>query len=179
MRLILAELTSLILHNHLLETAPEQFTPEQCPHCGKSGLWRHGSYPRKADFDNPCSESLNPVSIPRFRCPQCHHTCSVLPECIPPNRHYPWLIQQIVLLLIINGASYQSASQQSKPSRRTISRWVRRLKSRFLEHADHLRSLLSTLGSLTELIPFWDALLERFSLSRVMLNLNNNGVVIP
>jgi len=178
-RSILAELTSLILHNNLLKTEPEKFCPERCPHCGKSGLWEHGSYPRKADFDNSCSESLNPVSIPRFRCPECRKTCSVLPECIPPNRHYPWLIQQIVFLLIINGASYQSASQQSKPSRWTISRWIRRLKSQFLIQADHLRLLLPGLGRFTEFIEFWHFLLGSLSLSRVMLNLNNAGVLIP
>ena len=155
MRIILPEIISLSQHNNLLEVEPEKFRPERCPTCGKSGLWKHAHYKRKADYEHSGLESLNPVRIPRFYCPCCHKTCSVLPECIPPQRHYPWFIQQVVLMLVLTGLSYQYVSQETKPSRWTISRWIRRLKSQFLKHADHLRSLLPSLGRFSEWMEFW------------------------
>ncbi len=179
MRIIMPEIISLIQHHNLLETEPEKFRPEQCPACGKSGLWCHGHYARKADYEHVGSQSLNPIAIARFYCPYCCKTCSVLPECIPPQRHYPWLIQQAVLLLVFAGVSYRSCSQQTKPSRWTIGRWFRRLGAQFINHCAHLRSLLPSLGRLTELIEFWRILLKGYPLSRVMLNLNNAGVIIP
>jgi hypothetical protein len=119
------------------------------------------------------------VTILRFYCPHCHATCSVLPECIPPRRHYPWWIQQTVFLLLLTGMSMTSVSQHNKPSRWTISRWLSRFKSQFLIHMDHLRSLLPSLGRITEFTDNWRTLLSRFPLSHIMLNLNNAGVVIP
>lgn len=177
--MIVSGIYSLIQYNKLLQTNLEVFRPSQCPTCGKSGLWSHGCYDRQADYEHAGSESLNPVSIPRFYCPHCQHTCSVLPECIPPRRHYPWWAQQEVLLLLLMGLSYQASSQERKPSRWTISRWWRRLQSHFLLHSDHLRSLLPSLGRITELIEFWRTLMNQFSLSHVMLILNNAGVIIP
>lgn len=191
MRPILPGIILLIQHVNLLKTDPEKYRPDQCPYCGHPVLWGHGSYDRKADLSYGSSKSLNPIAIPRFRCqnPDCKRTCSVLPECIPPHRHFPWLIQQAVILLICSGRSYASVSKESVleesmpsikiPCPRTISRWVERLKSQFLIYADHLRSLLPSLGRFTELIPFWNELLNHFSLSRVMLNLNHAGVSVP
>jgi len=178
-RPILAGILSLIQHNNLLESNAEMFRPSQCPSCGKSGLWCHGHYERQADYEHSGSESLNPIAIPRFYCPHCHATCSVLPECIPPRRHYPWLIQQAVLLLVFKGSSYQALSQQTRPSRWTIGRWIRRLKSRFLIQVDQLRLLEPSLGRCSQLIEFWISFLKRSSLSSAMVNLNNAGIIIP
>lgn len=179
MRSIVAEIISLTQYNKILQTEVEKLRPSQCPHCNKSGVWCHGCYTRKADYKRCGAESLNPIFIMRFYCPSCHKTCSVLPECIPPQRNYPWWIQEIVLQLWVNGVSYKKISQQTKPSRRTISRWCRRLKSQFLIHADHLRTILPSLRRLTDPIPFWKSLLQEFRLSSIMLNLNNAGVIIP
>ena len=159
MRIILPEIFSLCQHNNLLQTNSEQFRPSKCSTCGKSGLWCHGHYDRKADYEGIGKDSLNPIAIPRYYCPHCHTTCSVLPECIPPERHYPWLIQQAVFCLVLMGMSYKKTSQQTKPSRWTISRWFRRLRSQFLNHADHLRSLLPALGRISEFIQFWKTIL--------------------
>lgn len=179
MRCILADILSLVQHNEIQNTHSEKFRPSNCPQCGKSGLWCHGHYDRKADYENSGKDSLNPVAIPRFYCPSCHSTCSVLPECIPPRRHYLWCIQQQVFLLFMMGLSYRAIDQKKKPSRWTISRWIRQLKSKFLVHSDQLRSLLPKLGRFTEWIPFWKSLLGTHRLSSVMLNLNNAGVMIP
>ncbi len=179
MRSILAGIITLIQHLALLHSDPEKFRPQHCPSCGKSGLWCHGSYFRKADYDNTGASSLNPVTIPRYYCTLCHNTCSVLPECIPPQRHYPWLIQQSVLLSVLSGESYQKTSKDNKPSRWTISRWQKRLKTRFLIHTSHLRSWLPKLGRMTEFNEFWQSVLKECSLSNAMLILNNAEVVIP
>jgi len=178
-RPILAGILSLIQHNNLLQSNPEVFRPAQCPTCGKSGLWHHGHYERKADYEHVGSESLNPVPILRFYCAHCHKTCSVLPECIPPRRHYPWSIQQAVLLQCLEELNYQRISKQTKPSRWTIRRWFQRLAAQFSEHADHLRLLDPSLGRFSDFIECWRASLKRFPLSSAMLNLNNTGVLIP
>ena len=107
---ILAGILSLAQHKQTCEKSPEAFRPSCCPSCGKSGLWRHGHYPRKV-ADGSCESGLLlPVAIPRFLCPSCDKTCSVLPECIPPRRHYLWQVQEKILLLFIKGLSYQSIS---------------------------------------------------------------------
>jgi len=191
-RPILPDIMTLIQHINLLESEPEKYRPDKCPYCGYAKLWRHGCYTRQADRSHGSSKSLNPIAIPRFLCKNpddCKRTCSTLPECIPPHRHFPWLIQQAVLLLICSGMSYESVSAESiieesmpfvkTPSLRTINRWTQRLQSRFSVHASHLRSVLAPLGRFTELIPFWSELLKDFSLSQVMLNLNNARVVVP
>ena len=69
MRNIVSGILSLIQHNQTLETNFEKFRPTKCPHCGKSGLWHHGRYDRKADHENSGSASLNPVTIPRSIAP--------------------------------------------------------------------------------------------------------------
>ncbi|WP_226382967.1 DUF6431 domain-containing protein [Burkholderia mayonis] len=58
-------------------------------------MWGHGCYDRKAD--RSADGQLNPVSVPRFRCPSCRRTCSRLPLCICPRRWYGWALQQQVL----------------------------------------------------------------------------------
>ncbi len=179
MRSILAGIITLTQHLALLHSNPEKFRPQCCPSCGKSGLWCHGGYTRKADYENTGASSLNPVTIPRYYCQFCHSTCSVLPEYIPPQRHYPWLIQQSVLLSVLSGNSYQKASKDNRPSRWTISRWQKRLKKMFLMHASHLRSLLPNLGRMTGFNEFWQSVLKEHSLSNVMLILNNAEVIIP
>lgn len=179
MRNILSGILLLIQHIQLLNVDAEQFRPNQCPHCGKSGLWRHGFYSRKADYEHTHPNSLNPVPTPRFYCPHCRTTCSVLPECIPPKRHYPWVIQEQILLLILDGVSYSEASRQSKPSRWTISRWINKLQARQLLYASQLQSLLPSLGRIRDFTQFWQTLLSRHPLSTVMLNVNNAGLVVP
>jgi len=176
---ILPEVLTLTQHKKLLQDDVEVFRPQQCPSCGKSELWCHGHYDRKADYENCAADSLNPVAIPRFYCSYCCHTCSVLPECLPPQRHYPWLIQQEVLRLLLAGVSIRALSRRSQPSRWTISRWWRRLSSQFLIHADHFRSYLSFLGRITTCQQFWGHFLNSFSLSSAMLSLHHAGVTIP
>ena len=178
-RHIVAGVTLLAAYLNALMTNPGLFRPPFCLRCGKAGLWGHGHYDRKSDYENFGKHSLNPIPILRFYCKHCHRTCSTLPECIPPHRHYPWLIQQSVMLLFISGLNYRKISQEVKPSRWTISRWFHRWQSKFSVHASHLRSLLPELGKTTEFNSFWKSVIDKFDLSGVMLRLNNAESIIP
>lgn len=179
MRIIMPTIFTLVQYLALIKDNLACFLPDFCPHCGKSGLWSHGFYYRIADYINIGLLSLNPIPIPRFYCPHCSKTCSVLPECIPPHRHYPWTIQQAVLEDVLQGKSYCSISRARRPSRRSISRWMGRLKERFQLHASHLRNLLPPLGYCAQWSSFWQTCLQAFPLSTAMLKLNNADIVIP
>lgn len=179
MRPIIPDINSLVQHISVVNKQPERLSPSVCPHCGNTRLWGHGSYPRKSDKENSSANSLNPISIPRFYCPNCGKTCSSLPECIAPHRHYLWVVQQQVVFLWVLGFSYWHISAVLTPSRWTISRWCRHLKKCFLLHADTLRNQHKEFGRCSTVTDFWLAVLYRFTLSRAMLLLNNAEVTIP
>lgn len=179
MRIIMPAILTLVQYLSIIKNNLAAMRPDICPHCGKSGLWFHGFYYRIADYTNTGSSSLNPIPIPRFYCHHCRKTCSVLPECIPPHRHYPWSIQQEALEDVLQGKSYHSISRSRRPSRRSISRWITRMKERFRFHATHLRSLVPKLGYTAQWSSFWRACLSEFPLSTAMLKLNNAAVFVP
>lgn len=56
--------------------------PERCLHCGRRKLHRHGSYPR----DVIELGRLYAVRVPRFLCPACRRTVSLLPSFAQPYR---------------------------------------------------------------------------------------------
>ena len=177
---IVAGIVSLVQYLQLLKDDPESYRPEFCPHCAKAGLWHHGFRYRKADRDNNnCTSSLNPIPILRFYCPACEHTCSVLPECIPPRRWYLWCVQQLVIIKLLSGISVNTTSHTYSPSRSTCRRWWYRLKEEFLGHAHALRSFFSELGQCQSINEFWPACLEKISFARAMLLCHQHGVVIP
>jgi hypothetical protein len=132
MACILAGILSLGQHLSTLKDNRQRYRLECCPHsdCGKSGLWCHGYRYRKADRGTHDPSTLNPIPILRLYCPACQRTCSVLPECIPPLRWYLWVIQQAAVQLFFSGISLNEISQQIKPSRWTISRWIKRLQGK-------------------------------------------------
>lgn len=179
MRPIVSGIHELFQYIRAIKDDPAQFRPEQCPHCGRQGLRCHGHYDRKADRENLANSSLNPIWIYRFYCASCRRTCSVLPECIAPHRWYQWKIQQAVVLLCLSNVSQYKVSQKLSASRFTISRWLSQLKSRFHEHACHLKSIFSWLGYTSGFIEFWQTYLSRSRLSTAMLLLNNCGIIIP
>jgi transposase-like protein len=178
---ILASILSLTQHLLTLKNNPEAYFINQCPHpdCGKSGLWGHGFFYRKSDRESTEQETLNPIPIQRLYCPSCKHTCSVLPECIPPWRWYLWAILQKALELYLTGQSFNKISQSVKASRFTISRWIKRLQENFEEHALHLKSRWPDLGYHPTFDDFWSALLKKINLSHAMVFLHNHPVVVP
>ena len=166
--------------NHINQYGSAGLRPSKCGHCGKSGMRSHGSYDRKADRDNHGKESLNPVAILRFLCTNCKHTCSVLPECIPPHRWYLWAKQQIVLVLAILRRSFRYIATQVVPGRTSVSRWIHRFKEMFTLHALPLRSRYPSLGiNADNFITFWKACLELMSLAHAMFLVHRSGEIIP
>jgi hypothetical protein len=178
---IVASILSLMQHLFTLKNDPKKYTLDCCPYgdCGKSGLWRHGYRYRKADRENEPRSTLNPVAILRLYCPACKRTCSLLPECIPPLRWYLWVIQQAAMHAYFIGQSFNKISQQIKPSRWTIGRWVKRWQEKFKEHALHLKTKWSWLGYHTSFNDFWIAILKKVELSHAMIFLSHQGLFVP
>jgi transposase-like protein len=166
-------------HLRHLQSSPEDYRPQRCPHCGKAGVWLHGHYLRKADREGSAEGYLDPVPIPRFYCAHCRSTCSRLPACIAPRRWYSWGIQQAVLVLLLAGNSLRRVSRRQQASRRTLGRWWAWLQAHFTQHAFHLRSRFPELGRHTSLRAFWSACFRRWSLAAAMALLDQDGVPVP
>lgn len=179
MRVIIPGIATLLQYLNELRNDPERFRPLNCDLCGRCGLWRHGYYGRKSDRENNSANTLNSIPIPRFYCCDCKHTCSVLPECIPPRRWYLWSIQQAVLLLVLMGQSATAISQFHMPGRRTIGRWLQWLQERSDEFCFHLKSRDSKLGYYSNFTDFWSRCFEQWGLAKVMIFLNGQGLMVP
>jgi len=184
MQLILSDIHTLDQHLFTFLKQPDRYRPCQCPHCGKSGLWMHGVYYRQARCEKGVGGS---APIQRFLCPDCEQTCSVLPQYIPPRRWYHWAAQQLVLRLFIMGYSlldiYRRMSislpNPRTPSISTLYRWRRQCRCQFPMHQFQLCSHHPELGRYTGYHAFWNACLDKMSLSRAMLTLHQAGLTIP
>src|SRR3990172_4496957 len=168
MRWILADVLTLIQYVLLVEHGISLDRGARCPHCGKSGLWLHGNYGRKADRSDQGDGSLNPILIQRFFCRSCKRTCSALPECIPPRRWYLWEVQQMALSLYLSGKSAYAIAKEIVPSRHTISRWIARFKEQLRLHKDALCHHVIELGRSQDFAEFWQACFNSFSLGKAM-----------
>lgn len=176
MQNIVPNLTTLAQYLKAQKETPELFRPTRCPSCGKTGLWIHGYYDRKADR---APGAHDPVHIFRFFCPWCNCTCSVLPECISPRRWYLWCIQQAAMVLVLTGKSIAAVTREIAPSRHTINRWMERLKERFRLHKDVLCQHITDLGRTDNFAEFWSACFSETPLSQAMLFCHVAGVNIP
>lgn len=178
MALIVAGISSLAQHLQQLNTNPEAYRPERCPYCGCITLWGHGCYYRHPDRTNNSRNTLNPIPILRFICArhECGKTSSVLPECIAPRRWYMWSVQQAMLVLLLTD---KLVTEQTYPYPRTVWRWWTRLKDCFDIHRYHLANWDSHLGQYASAMIFWAAIFLQRPLSKVMLILNQQGVVVP
>jgi transposase-like protein len=176
---IVAGIASLLQYKELIKNEPEVLCPDSCPFCGKSGLWLHGCYPRKADRENTGEGSLNPILIQRYYCPDCHRTCSVLPECLPSRRWYLWETQQSVLLHSLAGKSLRSIASSVTPSRYTIKRWISQFQKNFHLHKDALCNHFIELGRTVNFYDFWSEGLKEFSLAKAMRLCHASGVRVP
>jgi len=178
MAIILAGICSLVQHIQQLNSNPEAYRPERCPHCGCSRLWCHGCYQRHPERESSRAHALNPILIPRFLCSQrrCRKSCSVLPECIPPRRLYLWSVQQAMLLLLLSG---RLPDEQATPHVRTVWRWWARLKARFDIHRFYLCSHSSLLGQYASVQTFWRACFARMSFLSAMFFIHQHDEVIP
>lgn len=150
---------------------------KRCQHCGNIILWHHGRYFRKADRSTD-AQSLNPLPIQRYFCPNCKKTCSALPECLPSRRWYLWQIQQTALALLLAGKSVRAIAQEITPSRRTIGRWATRLKEQFHIHKDVLCGHFIDLGRNVGFGDFWQGCLSKISLAQAMRLCHVAGVPV-
>jgi transposase-like protein len=178
---ILTGILSLIQYKNDIEpNFREALRPERCECCGKVKPHRHGKYPRQsAGGKNNSDASINPIKIQRYYCPSCRKTMSVLPECIPRNRWYLWSVQQVILLLFVQGVSITKIAKTQAPSRHTISRWIARFKNTFLVHRDTLIQIKTALSQCVTFHSFWTACLGLISLSKAMRLCHVSGVLVP
>ena len=176
---IIANIVSLIQYLTALKSEPEFLRLQKCPCCGKAKPRLHGCYPRKADRGSKPGESLNPISIQRFFCPDCRRTSSVLPECIPPKRWYLWDVQQAALLLLLAGKSLNAAAKEIMPSRHTVKRWLTRLKEQLHLHKDVLCNHFIELGRTVSFVGFWQEFFKNKLLSTAMRLCHAAGVHVP
>jgi len=179
MRPIIPDIDSLTQYLYLLNKDPELCRPECCPHCSHGVMWSHGQYKRKSDRTTPAETDERLIPIHRFYCQHCEHTCSSLPECIPPRRWYLWTIQAIAIWGSLQGKSLRQLAQQHLPSRQTISRWKQRLVGCLSRHQLHLRARDSTLGYHSSYTGFWQACLKKYTLAKAFYWLNLDGCVVP
>lgn len=183
MSLILSGVLNLLQHVDRLKRDPESYRPDRCP-CGHGRVWCHGSYIRKPCCCDPVEQGCSPVRILRFYCPDCHATCSVLPECLPPRSWYLWKVRQIILTSLLSGNSMRSTiarygSTADTPDGRTIRRWWKRLKCGFAEQSFHLRNHFPWLGRHADFVDFWNTLLSQQPLASVMRLLHLESVLVP
>lgn len=179
MTLILADISSLCQHIETLSSDPERYRPEHCIHCSGRTLWHHGYYYRQPDRPRSSEKVISDVPIPRFQCAACRTTCSVLPECIPPRRWYLWAIQQRCLLMHLLGQSVRRVAQSIHIPRRTLSRWINRLKAQFVSQHQTLCVTHPTMGYHIRFSSFWRQWCQQYSLSQAMWLLNRHGLCIP
>lgn len=179
---IVPAIASLEQHLRTLNSDPEKYRPSRCPTCGLGGLWCHGHYCRKADRQ---SAKLNPIPVPRFLCGKeqgCGKTCSSLPSCIAPRRWYLWIVQQVVLVYLLAGASLESGATQCAslgPAVSTMQRWWRWLKRRHDEFSFHLRNHQPEWGRATQWREFWQRAMQEEPLRELMAYLDRQGLTVP
>lgn len=177
MHVIVADIISLEQYLRTRHQILENHLKKSCLACGKIGLWAHGSYERKPDRSP--EGTLNPMTILRFMCPHCGKTHSLLPECIPPRRWYPWFTQQAVLIWLLAGNGLRFVSETLGPARSTCRRWWGSLKDKFLPQSTALRTLISDLGRYAHFEDFWQACLTLMPLGKAMRLCYEQGVQIP
>ncbi len=177
---IVSGIDSLQQHIDTLRSTPEVYRPPRCPRCGHGGLWHHGCYFRKADRRlETLDECLNPIPIPRYLCSSCRHSCSRLPECIPPRRWYSWLLQQQVLQSLLSFYSLHGSSAALGLCRRTVRRWWNWLSSNTTTFEFFLRSRYPECGRTSDWQSFWRTCLSVMPLSGIMAWLDHDGVAVP
>ena len=179
MTYILPMFLSLVQYKIASDTDLDLIRPDYCISCGRAHPWRHGPYPRKPHRDRGADESLNPILIQRYFCPGCEKTFSVLPECIPPRRWYPWEVQQAILLLFLLGHSAYEIAKESIPSYKTITRWFQRFQDQFRLHRDTLCSHFGALARTSSFADFWIVCFKQMTLGAAMRLCHVAGVPVP
>jgi transposase-like protein len=177
MHRIVASISTLAEHLAAVQTTPDAYRPDACPRCGVAGLWGHGCYYRKGERSTG-GATREPVPVPRYLCPGCIRTCSRLPSFMSPRRWYCWAVQQVVLLLLLSGASLNDCCGCTGRALRTVVRWRDWLKERGESFAFFLRSRFPELGRIcADHGAFWRHVIDSLSLAQAMAWLDRDLVV--
>jgi hypothetical protein len=107
------------------------------------------------------------------------HSCSRLPECIPPRRWYSWLLQQQALQSLLAVYSLRRCSVAHGLCRSTVRHWWRWLASSTPTFEFFLKSRYPELGRTSDWQSFWVTCLNTTPLSYVIANLDHDGVIVP
>jgi hypothetical protein len=95
-----------------------------------------------------------------------------------PRRWYCWAAQQVVLLLLLSGASLSDCCGCTGRALRTVVRWRDWLKERGESFAFFLRSRFPELGRLgADYGAFWRHVIDSLSLAQAMAWLDRDLVV--
>jgi len=174
---ILANILTLIQSKYDLS----DHRPDYCVCCGKQDPWRHGTFTRQPDRENPSKKSLNPINIQRYFCNVCKKTFSALPECISPRRWYTWEAQQLILELHLLGISAYSIAKICIPSYKTIRRWLARAKEQIIFHKGTLGGIdkFKDLNRTVDFKSFWHSCLDKMTLAAAMRLCHVSGISIP
>ena len=105
MQRIVPSISTLAQHHHAMAQGAHEYRLRACPHCGLGKPWRHGCYQRKVDRHAQPGGARRLAAVCRYFCRGCRRTHSRLPLCIAPLRWYDWAVQQLVLMLLLAGAS--------------------------------------------------------------------------
>lgn len=122
---------------------------------------------------------MNPLLSPGFSAPIVTKPAQLYPRPFPPQRHYLWALQQVILLQLLGGASLNAVAKQFRPSRKTIKRWYDRFKHRFRLDATTLCSRFAELGRTNGFTEFWTRCLSQMNLAKAMTHLFDLGIPIP
>jgi hypothetical protein len=175
MNRIVASISTLAEHLVAVQTNPQAYRPQACPRCGVGGLWNHGCYHRKGERCT-AGATREPVPVLRFLCRACIRTCSRLPMFMSARRWYCWAVQEVVLLLLLSGASLNGCCGSTGRAVRTVVRWRDWLKERG-EFAFFLRSRFPELGRVPDHGAFWRHVIDSMSLAQAMAWLDRDLVV--
>ena len=88
-------------------------------------------------------------------------------------------MQQITLLLLIHGQSFNAVAKQLSPARSTLRRWLLRLEEQYQLHRDALCQHAEKLGRTINFKDFWQTFLNDYLLSTAMRLFHGAGVFIP
>jgi hypothetical protein len=94
-----------------------------------------------------------------------------------PRRWYCWAVQQVVLLLLLSGASLNDCCGCTGRALRTVVRWRDWLKERGESFAFFLRSRFPELGRIPDHGAFWRHVIDSMSLAQAMAWLDRDLVV--
>ena len=170
---IVPSITTLAQHHHAMAQGAHEYLLRVCPHCGLGKPWRHGCYMRKVERHAQPGGARRLVAVCRYFCRGCLRTHSRLPLCIAPLRWYDWAVQQLVLMLLLAGASLRAAAKCVAVDRHTARRWRDWLgASRATRFVFHLRSQWPALGRTADGPPFWREVLARPGLPQAMAYLD-------